>query len=414
MNEVAEDNSPLKVEILYVGSILPNTPEFHTSAFSRAGSMYQENLLSGMKAAGLVPSEILSMRQIEAFPRSNQLLVGTEHARLSDGTKIRLLPFFNISPIKQLLIGILVLSSIVRWGWRTRKKQYRIVYTYNLTVPPGLFTLLGARLVGAKAFVSLNDINKPGNRVPDTLYYRLDYWLQRKLIPRFDGHIAVADAIMEDFAPDKSYVRIEGGISLDLILKTAIPQGAVPGRRDLITLVATGSLNETNGFATILSAFALLTDPRYRLKIAGGGPLANTIEAAAARDVRIEYCGELTLDALLCLYNSADILINMRLTKKIDTRYFFPSKMMEYLVSGKPVITTNTGHIENEFADFVYLLSDESPKGLAEMIVYIASLQPSYLAERGARARSYMCINKTWEAQGQKVAKYVCSKLSIA
>ncbi len=33
---------------------------------------------------------------------------------------------------------------------------------------------------------------------------------------------------------------------------------------------------------------------------------------------------------------------------------------MEYLASGTPVITTCTGHVEEEFADIVYLLKTKA------------------------------------------------------
>ncbi len=58
--------------------------------------------------------------------------------------------------------------------------------------------------------------------------------------------------------------------------------------------------------------------------------------------------------------NTADVLIDMRLTEALNTKYSFPSKLMEYLASGTPVITTCTGHVEEEFADIAYLLKTKA------------------------------------------------------
>ena len=98
----------------------------------------------------------------------------------------------------------------------------------------------------------------------------------------------------------------------------------------------------------------------------------------------------------------------MRLTEALNTKYFFPSKVMEYLTSGVPLISTCTGHMEEEYGDFCYLLRDETPQGLADTIRYVASLDPEERIGRGRKARAYMAKNKTWDAQGNKLFKYIC------
>src|SRR5439155_3898030 len=98
---------------------------------------------------------------------------------------------------------------------------------------------------------------------------------------------------------------------------------------------------------------------------------------------------------------------NIRLTKAIDTRYFFPSKLIEYLGAGVPTITTRVAHAETEFAGLVYLLTDESPQGLADLISFVASRSQEERAQLARRARAYVSAHKTWEGQTAKVARYV-------
>jgi glycosyltransferase involved in cell wall biosynthesis len=107
------------------------------------------------------------------------------------------------------------------------------------------------------------------------------------------------------------------------------------------------------------------------------------------------------------MYESSYVLINFRMTKSRNTRYFFPSKMMEYLASGIPVISTATGHVESEFGNFVYLLRDETPEGLCALIQRVASLGPEERIKTGEMAREYMNTNKTWEAQTRKLAAFI-------
>jgi hypothetical protein len=70
-------------------------------------------------------------------------------------------------------------------------------------------------------------------------------------------------------------------------------------------------------------------------------------------------------------------------------------------------LTTRTGHVEKEFSEFVFMLDDETPKGLAEMIQFVASLYPNARREMGRRAQEYVFKHKTWEAQVGKLRTYI-------
>ncbi len=395
------------VALVFVGAIVPEKPAFHTAAFSRSGQTYQREMLEGLRRAGLPASEIISIVPIPAYPKSNRLWIGACREEIIEGSEVRLVDFFNVSPVKQLMIGFLTVIELLRWGWRKRKTPNRVVFTYNLTVPPGIFTLIGAKLIGAKAVVALCDIDVPGQTAPSGFIWRLNHWMQKRLIPLFDGHIVAAEAIAQDFLANRPYVRVEGGISQQFVSLTSdiIDPGTIWGGPFRIGFA--GRIDETNGLPLLLEAFSLLEGDQYRLHIAGGGPLEGQVREAAANDSRIEYLGFISVSEVLQLYKNSDVLVNMRITEKLDTRYFFPGKMMEYLASGTPVITTCTGHTEEEFGDFTYLLRDETARGLAEIIRSAASLPPEVRGNLGRRAQEYMALHKTWDAQAKKVASFI-------
>lgn len=398
--------NPEGIAFAYVGTVVPDTDEYVNTGFNRAGNMSQQYLLMGMINAGLKDLSVFSVAPLRSFPATSTLFVRGGRARIKDGIEITFVPYFNITPIKQLGIGLAIFWKLVRWGWRKRAAPHRVVYTFNLSVPPGTFTLLAARMIRAKAFVWLNDINVPGHTVPYSWKWKIDYQIQKWLIPKFDGHVPVSDSIMEDFAPRRPYVLVEGGVDDAVFTETTIHCGS-SAERDLFVVACAGTLNDYNGIPVVLDAFCRLTEKHFRLRIAGGGPLEERVRDAAAKDPRIEYCGFLSFQEVLRFYNSADVLVNMRVTKELNTRYFFPSKMMEYLASGRPVITSNTGNVEEEFKDFVFLLQEESAESLAEKIRYVSTLGKDQREEMGARARRYMEKNKTWKVQARKVIEYI-------
>jgi len=393
------------IAFAFVGLLAPDDPRFHNVAFSRPGNMAQVNLLVGLKHAGLPASAIIAPCPIQAFPRSRRLFVRGRKETLSEGLRVSLIPFLNITPLKEISIGIGTVLSLIRWGWRSRSKK-RVVFTYNLSVPPGIFTLFAARLIGAKSMACIADVNVPGETVPNNLWHRIDYRLQRWLIPRYDAHVVVTDSIMRDFAPQKQYLRLEGGVTTETLerMKCAIKRNDI---EDKFTIVAAGTLSEYNGIPEILQAFSLLHDASYRLVIAGDGPLRKTVEDAAARDSRIQYVGYLQFGEVLELYSKASVLLCMRITKRVNTKYFFPSKVMEYLASGVPVVSTCTNHIEEEFKGLLYFLRNETPEELANLIRQIANSDPGERRELARKARAFMATTKTWDAQGRRLADFI-------
>jgi glycosyltransferase involved in cell wall biosynthesis len=407
----AANKSGDSVALAFVGSVAPDDPQYHNPAFSRAGQIYQQELLVGLQRAGLPASAIISAMPVPSrrHQMTRRLWIPSQSAALGEGLCIEFVPFINVTPLKQISVGLGTVFELLRWGWRNRRARYRVVYCYNLSVPPGIFILLSARLIGAKTIVSLCDIDVPGETAPRSFYWKLDYWMQRRLIPHFDGHVVASDAIAQDFLDGKPWLRMEGGIRKEVLEQTArkAESATESDCRVPFVIVSAGHLSEINGLPVLLEAFALLPGDGYRLRIAGAGPLEAQVRAAAARDPRIEFVGLLSFRAVLEMYKSASVLINMRITKTRNTQYFFPSKMMEYLASGAPVISTCTGHVETEFGTFVYLLKEETPQALSQLIQRVAALDPQERRKTGERARTYMVAHKTWEAQTKRLAEFI-------
>ena len=391
--------------VAFVGTLVPDEPRYHSGAFNRAGNTFQAQLLRGIASNGFPDIEVFSARPMPSYPKIRKVLFNSGRDKIDGRFVVRLLPFPNVTPLKQIVLGGDVLFSLLAWGWRKRA-QRRMVLTYNLSVPPAIFTLLGARLAGAKAVVSVNDVNVPGETVPAASLFRLDFALQRWLMPRFDGHIVVADEIATDFFPGRRYIRVEGGIDPDFLERTNRGDCELNGDARLVLAFA-GTVNEANGVLLILEALKRMPDENVRLRIAGTGPLEDVVREAALRDPRIEFLGNLGSDEVADLYGHTDVLLNVRLTAAVNTRYFFPSKLIEYLGSGVATITTRVAHSDHEFAGLAYFLDEESPEALAKLLAFVGTRSPEERRRLGRRARTYISTHKTWEVQAAKVAKYL-------
>jgi glycosyltransferase involved in cell wall biosynthesis len=389
-----------KIALAFVGSIVPEGAEFRNAAFSPAGQMYQSNLLSGLNRCGLERIEIFSCLPIPAFPSGKRFWVRGGRAELN-GLPLHLVSFINVLLLKQFMIGMAVCIRLLLWAWRNRAYD-RVVLTYNLTVPPGLFTLLAAKSSKTKAVAALCDVHVPGAVVPRNIFTIVDFWFHKRLTPYFDGFIVASDAIAQDFCAGRPTIRIEGGLS-ELAIEYFRSHSRRTKARDgsNFGIAVASKLDEVNGITILLHALEKLP-PHIHLYVAGAGPLAEEVRKRARQDGRLHFLGLLSFQQVLELYRSVDLLVNLRATQAIDTRYFFPSKFTEYVGAGTPVLSSKTGHIEAEYSEFVYLLENESSECLVAAIQRIASI-PAPVRERMAEAgQAYVLREKTWDRQASR------------
>lgn len=363
-------------------------------------------LLNGLKRSGVQLDKILSAYPVPSFPATKRLYYPKSCLQFDNELNINMIPFINVTPIKQLSMGMASYFEIVRWGNKAGPGD-KVIFTFNISVPPGIFLLAAARRIGARVVAMIYDINVPGETVPRTLPYVIDFWQHKKTLRCYDGLVVITKEIAQDFAPGIPHICVEGGIGFDLIEQYRVLEKTTTRDSDHFVIVAAGGLKEVNGTPEILTAFHHLKGDRYRLHIAGTGPLEGLVKDAVQKDPRISFHGFLKFDDVLKLYAAADVLVNMRLTQRVNTRYFFPSKTMEYLASGVPVITTCPGAMADEFGDFAYLLREETAVALADMIKTVEVLPTEQRIARGRAARQYMIEHKTWDAQAKRIAQFL-------
>jgi glycosyltransferase involved in cell wall biosynthesis len=395
------------VALVFVGQIVPDCSEYHNAYFSKAGNMFQENILIALKNAGMPALLAVSGPVFPSFSAVRVLARKRRIVTLAEGQSVVLLPFINFGVLKWLSLGISELFEIGRWAWHERRASPKVILTHNLSLPSGAFTLLASRLVRAKAVAFIADIYVPGQISAPTLLRRLDFWLHKKMIPKFDGLVVVNKRIIEDFAPDAGYLLIECGVREELLDRFPDPLEEPPQEKDTFTIAFAGTLSDMNGISILLEAFDRLKGSKYRLRLAGIGGLVEKVLRAAERDPRIEYLGYVSPDEVYHLYETADVLVNMRPTRSMRTVYGFPSKLMEYLITGKPVITTCAGNVEEEFSDKVILLRDETAEGLATALEKVATMSQVERARIGLEAREYIRANKTWKVYGDQMTTYI-------
>jgi glycosyltransferase involved in cell wall biosynthesis len=388
--------------ILYLGPVTPNEARYKNAAFSTAGNLFQLNLLRTLASDPSVELEVVGYAPVPSFPRVKKLFFGATRATLPWGLQIRFLPHVNLGFLKIVSMGVAEFFWARSWARRNRGRE-RILLCYNLNAPPGWPLYWAAKTTDVKIVTLLQDINTPGEIVADTFLRRLEFRSQTALLPKLSGLMVASPHMQEDFAPGSHYLVLAGGVPESYLDSFPEPEKPSSG---LFEIVSAGALTSLNGIDLLLKAMSLVKNPSIRLTIAGKGPLEEAVRAAAAHDDRIRFAGLIPHEAVRDLYLGASMIVNLRDTSALGQRYVFPSKLIEAMSTGRPVLSTRVNG-SGEFAEHLFMLDDETPEGLAVAIDCLATQPWETLAARGRAAQSYVRSCRTWESHGGRMMTYL-------
>ena len=154
-----------------------------------------------------------------------------------------------------------------------------------------------------------------------------------------------------------------------------------------------GSLERYNGIHQLLGAFRLLKHDGVELIIYGQGYLVRDVIAYAQLDPRVVYKGVVEKQELEEEIKRADLLINLRDPAHHVSRFAFPSKVIQYMASGIPVLSSRFVNCR-EFNKSVFL-SELAPESIVRELEYIMS-NPQERQMKANLAKAYLRKHHLW------------------
>lgn len=296
-----------------------------------------------------------------------------------------------------------------------RRHSFDWIFLHGIHTPFLLFGVF-ARLFGAKVAVVLTD--PPGQLLPTDsniarVAKRLDARFIRFLLRRFDAVIALAPDLATKLAPGVPSLIFPGIMEKPTAPSekpTSIPHGGADSPKPF-TMVYAGSLNRAYGVDLLLDAFRGLTSTRQPilLKLFGRGDMESIIQRDAAIDSRVVYGGFLSPADLQAELLHADLLINPRPTKELFASMSFPSKLIEYLATGIPVMTTRLSSIPPELSEHFYYIQDESAMGIRSAIQEFIEKSSEERITFGITAMKAVHLEYSQQAIGSKISQFLKS-----
>lgn len=371
----------------------PNMPiQTHKFAWSVVRSMVKND----------IEVDLISSHPVTNFPNGNKVFYKKQVLDNKWATGI-ILPFINILVLKHLTR---FLSCLIYASPRVLRFKTDIVLIHGVHSPYLYFGLICKYFFKKNIVVILTDppgIVNSTDTMLSIMFKKIDAFIIKKSLEHYDGAITLTDLLYKDFMSHSTkYIVIEGildhEIDDDLIIDEA-------SKLSDMTFLYAGGLNKTYGVELLLEAFDENID-NVRLKIFGRGPLETQVLTAAKNNTKIEFGGFISNLEVLEYLKNADILVNPRPSKQDFVKYSFPSKLIEYMSTGTPVLTTKLPCIPQDYNNYLYMIEDESVEGFAKAVYQLTKKSKEELNEMGKSARKYILNNKTESKQGSKIASF--------
>jgi glycosyltransferase involved in cell wall biosynthesis len=100
------------------------------------------------------------------------------------------------------------------------------------------------------------------------------------------------------------------------------------------------------------------------------------------------------------------LLVNPRPADAEFTKYSFPSKNMEYLASGTPVLTTRLPGMPDEYYDHVLTIDGSSAEDVTTGLRDALALGPDELHRRGVRGKEFVLDQKNNVVQSRRIIEF--------
>lgn len=324
---------------------------------------------------------------------------------VEDGISYKYIPFVNIPFIKHL--GVFLYSFFYVLFWSIGNRKDRTVMCDVLCISASCGALLASKCCGLKSVAVVTDIYDQivGNNLKGIHKFikRVAGYVNRKYVGAFSHYVLLTEAMNEVVNPKhRPYTVMEALCDISDLRYSASVVKSYPK-----VIMYAGGLEERYGLKTLVEAFMSIKDDTIQLHLYGSGTYVSELQQTIKCDQRIKFWGVRSNDEIVKAEMKATLLVNPRFSTEEFTKYSFPSKNMEYMVSGTPVLTTDLPGMPKEYHDYVFLFRRESVDGYVDAIRETMSHTEQELMTMGRKARDFVIAKKNYKVQTKSMIELI-------
>lgn len=397
------------MKILFLGTLYRQDEEEELLKRSKTrlqsqANTFQWNLIKGLDLILKKPVDILSVLPVGIYPKQyDKLILKSQKWIHKVGANDHEIGSINLPFLKQAIRTMLCKLAIKKWIKynEVEDKLGIIIYTNYLPFLEAVKNVSN----NVKVTLIVTDLPEYDDMSVTTgLIKKLLKSLNNKLIykslDRINSFVILTERMKKPLSiGNRPYVVVEGLVDSEIGTWTATDVNNINKK----VILYAGTFTLKFGIMNLLNAFDLIDNDDYELWICGSGEAEKEIKERSNHDSRIKYMGYVSKKKIYELQQKATVLVNPRTNDGEYTKYSFPSKTMEYMLSGKPVIMYKLYGIPNEYDQYLYYVEGTETKDLAECIINVCEKPSTELSNFGKKSRHFVIENKNNIVQAKKI-----------
>lgn len=306
-------------------------------------------------------------------------------------------PILNIPILRNLFMFLYVFFYTVK-KTKGREKGAVICDVLNMTL--SIAAIMAAALTRTQIVGIVTDVpTKRAFRETNPLK-KIRQKLSYFVLGRFDKYIFLTEAMNTLInKKNRPYLVSEGHADR----AAAKQESTLAQKHEKKICIYAGSLRKIYGIGYLTQAFVQAAVPDSELHIYGSGDFEEELQQITAQHPNVKYFGIRPNRYIVEEERKATLLINPRPTDEEYTKYSFPSKNLEYMASGTPVLTTVLPGMPKEYHPYVFLIEEETVDALADTLRTVLLRSKEELFAFGQAAKSFVLEQKSNVKQAERI-----------
>lgn len=363
--------------------------EDNTLKSSEAVQKYHRIMAEGFALNGC---EVISLGVVPANKNVRKKFISLPKGELN-GVKYKHLRTINLPIIKQLFNAVGVYFNVLKYGCKES-----FVICDGLSYLASKAAVLACKLKRLKSVVIITDLPEFFAGTDEKTVKRYN-----ALFDKFTAYVVLTEKMIEKLGYiNKPYVVLEGQVDS---LENKIQK--IHKKESKRVIMYAGTVQSQYGLKMLVEGFILANLSGYELHVYGNGDYAEEIDRISKVHSNVKHFPSQPNDVIVEKEKEAYILVNPRPTDEEYTKYSFPSKNMEYMVSGTAVLTTSLPGMPEEYKQYVYLIENETADGVCKAIKKTSELSEEDIISKGRLAREFVLSKKNNKMQTNRIIELI-------
>lgn len=367
-------------------------------------------ILNGLSNLNDINLFALTAPKVYSYPYNNKAFFTRSEAYIEGKCSIRSIGFCNLFIINKISLLLSLFFNLLYCFRKIKShKIYVILDTPNIYMETALLLAKSITRKRLETILIIPDIpsfvsNMDKMHIIKRKIVNLFDSFALVLAQKFDHYVLLTSQMQEFFAKRIDYIIMEGIINENLCREGKVFENNMKnGKSEKQIILYTGTLRKIFGVLNLVEAFEIGDFENAELWICGSGDASDEIMESAKRNSNIKFFGLVNSDEAIRLQQKATILVNPRTSEGEFTKYSFPSKTMEYLMTGKPVIANKLPGIPEEYFNYLFIPKDESISSLKDMISYVLNMDLENRNKYSLKGREFVLNNKNSIVQAKRI-----------